>query len=89
MKDKTLENIGVGTVIGGFIGLLVFSPILTFGFAYVGGLILKIFVGDLTGHGLNLLFGTNRFSPNDIPLICAILATIGKYFKSSQTNNNK
>lgn len=29
-----------------------------------------------------------RFTPGFIPLACATLATIGKYFKSSQTNNN-
>lgn len=33
--------------------------------------------------------GTTRFTPDIIPLACATLATIGRYFKSSQTNNNK
>lgn len=89
MKRETLENIGAVSVITGFIGFLVFSPILTFGFAYIGGLILKWFVGNSLTEGLNLLFNTTRFSAQYIPVLCATLATIGKYFKSTQTNNNK
>jgi len=87
MRSK-LESIGVITVIAGFVGLLVFSPVITFGFAYLGGWILKLVVGDAIAGGMNLLFDTTRFTPDFIPLACATLATIGKYFKSSQTNNN-
>lgn len=36
MKKSGFENLGIITVIAGFIGLLVFSPVLTFGFAYLG-----------------------------------------------------
>lgn len=86
---KTLEGVGLVTMITGLIGLLVISPVLTFGFAYFGGWILKVFVGAAVADGLNLLFDTARFTPDFIPLACATLATIGKYFKSSQTNNNK
>lgn len=89
MKNKTLENVGIASIIAGFIGLLVFSPVLTFGFAYLGGLILKWVVGDAIASGFNIMFDTARFTPNLIPIACATLATIGKYFKSSQTNNNK
>lgn len=89
MKNETLQNVGIASIIAGFIGLLVLSPILTFGFAYIGGMIIKFFAGNLAANGLNILFGTTRFSANDIPVICAILATIGKYFKSSQTNNKE
>ena len=88
MKRDLLETTGIVSVVVGFIGLFVFSPIIVFGFAYIGGLILKLFVGSAMAHGICLLFNTDRFSPNDIPLFCAIFATIGKYFKSSQTNNN-
>lgn len=84
-----LEKAGVGSIIIGFIGLLVFSPVLVFGFAYLGGLILKWIVGDSITYGFNVVFNTTRFTPDLIPIICATLATIGKYFKATQTNNNK
>ena len=84
-----LKGIGIVTVISGFIGLLIISPVLTFGFAYIGGMILDAFVGDGLVKGLNIMFDTTRFTRDLIPLTCATLATIGKYFKANQTNNNK
>ena len=88
-KNNGLETVGIVAIVGGFIGLLVISPVLTFGFAYLGGMILNLFVGDEVTHGLNVVFNTARFTTDLIPLTCATLATIGKYFKSSNTNNNK
>lgn len=85
---RTFEGIGIVTTILGFIGLLVFSPVLTFGCTWIGGWILKVCVGNAIAGGMNLMFNTTRFTPDFIPLACATLATIGKYFKSSQTNNN-
>ena len=87
MNNK-LETVGAVSIILGFIGLLVFSPVLTFGFAYLGGMILQWIVGDAITSGLNLMFDTTRFTADIIPLTCATLATIGKYFKSTNTNNN-
>lgn len=89
MKINGLETVGAVAIVGGFIGLLVISPVLTFGFAYLGGMILNLFAGDAITHGLNVVFDTTRFTTDLIPLTCATLATIGKYFKSSNTNNNK
>lgn len=88
MKSK-LEGLGILTVIVGLIGLLIFSPVITFGLAWVGGVLLKMCVGDAIAAGMNLMFNTTRFTPDFIPMACATLATIGRYFKSSQTNNNK
>ena len=88
-RNNGLETVGIVAIVGGFIGLLVISPVLTFGFAYLGGMILNLFVGDAVTHGLNVIFDTTRFTNELIPLTCATLATIGKYFKSSNTNNNK
>ena len=88
MKSK-FEGAGIAATILGFIVLLVFNPVITFGFAYLGGLIPKLCVGDAIAGGMNLIFNTTRFTPDIIPLACATLATIGRYFKSSQTNNNK
>lgn len=87
--NSKMENLGWFTAFVGLIGLLVFSPVITFGFAWMGGWILKVCVGNAIADGMNLMFNTTRFTPEFIPLACATLATIGKYFKSSQTNNNK
>lgn len=86
---KTLEKIGVVSLVGGILVLLVFSPVITFGFAYLGGLILRWIIGDAVCNGLNIVFNTTRFTPNLIPIVCATLATIGQYFKAHQTNNSK
>ena len=92
MKNSKLEKVGIVSIVSGvvvtFIGLLVFAPVITFGFAYLGGMILDWIVGEKLVNGLNLMFDTTRFTRDLIPLTCATLATIGRYFKSSQTNNN-
>ena len=92
MKNSKLEKVGIVSIVSGvvvtFIGLLVFAPVITFGFAYLGGMILDWIVGEKLVNGLNLMFDTRRFTRDLIPLTCATLATIGRYFKSSQTNNN-
>ena len=92
MKNSNLEKVGIVSIVSGvvvtFIGLLVFAPVITFGFAYLGGMILDWIVGKKLVNGLNLMFDTTRFTRDLIPLTCATLATIGRYFKSSQTNNN-
>lgn len=92
MKNSKLETVGIVSIVSGivvtFIGLLVFAPVITFGFAYLGGMILDWIVGEKLVNGLNLMFNTTRFTRDLIPLTCATLATIGRYFKSSQTNNN-
>lgn len=83
-KDNTLEGIGAFTVIILAIFTLVISPALSFMFAYIGGCILKFFfVGDALVNGLNIIFNTTRFTKPMIPVICATIATIGKYFKTT------
>lgn len=83
------EIFGWASIFLSLIVLLVFGPVLTFGFAWIGGWILKVCVGDAIADGMNLMFNTTRFTPEFIPLACATLATIGKYFRSSQTNTTK
>ena len=91
MKNSSLETVGIVSVIVGAIALLVFSPVLTFLCAYVGGMLLDWIVGAKLVDGLNLMFDTTRFTRDLIPLTCATLATIGRYFKAtlSNTNNDK
>ena len=71
--------------------LLVFAPVIVFALAYIGGMLLDWLVGEKLVNGLNLMFDTTRFTRDLIPLTCATLATIGRYFKSlmSNSNNNK
>ena len=78
MKKSNLETVRVVSLIGGFIALLVFSPILTFLFAYLGGMILDWIVGAELVNGLNLMFDTTRFTRDLIPLKCEKLAKIGR-----------
>lgn len=68
--------------------LLIVMPVISFGVAYFGGWILKVFIGVAVAAGLNMVFDTARFAPDMIPLFCATLAMIGSYFKATQTNNN-
>ena len=81
--NHTLAVLVVAAVIA------ILSPVITFGCGWIGGVILKYFVGNEIAAGMNLMFNTERFVPDFIPLACATLATIGKYFKSSQTNNER
>ena len=89
MNDSKLETVGIISIIAGFIALFIFSPVLTFLCAYVGGMLLDWIVGAKLVDGLNLMFDTTRFTRDLIPLTCATLATIGRYFKASQSNTNK
>lgn len=89
MKNSKLEIAGAASLIIGAIALLVFSPVLTFLCAYVGGMLLDWVVGARLVDGLNLMLNTTRFTRDLIPLTCATLATIGRYFKANQSNTNK
>lgn len=89
MKNYNTEIVAGCSAVFAVVAILVFSPILTFLCAYVGGMLLDWAVGAKLVDGLNLMFNTTRFTRDLIPLTCATLATIGRYFKSSQTNTNK
>ena len=84
-KETILVHCGAATIV---LLLLVFAPVLTFVFAYIGGSLLDWIVGEKLVNGLNLMFDTTRFTRDLIPLTCATLATIGRYFKSSMSNSN-
>ena len=90
MKNKVLEGVGAGAMITAIVGLLLFiSPILAVVYGWFAGSIIKWLFGVYVTNGLNLLFNTTRFTPESIPMLCSVLAVIGSYFKSHQTNNNK
>lgn len=85
MKDN------VGTVVGAIIVVIILciiEPIIIFGAGWFGGWILMKIVGGAVVTGLNTLFGTTRFTPDLIPVVCGTLAVIGSFFKTT-VNNSK
>lgn len=67
--------------------LAIIMPVITFASGWFGGWILMKIVGAAVVNGLNTLFGTTRFTPDLIPVVCGALAVIGSYFKSTSTNS--
>ena len=67
---------------------ILLSPILTYCLGLFGGWILMKIVGSAVVTGLNILFGTTRFMPDLIPVVCGVLAVVGIYFKTSVGASN-
>ena len=67
--------------------LMIIMPIIIFVSGWFGGWILMKAFGNVVTDGLNTLFGTDRFTPDVIPIVFGTLATIGGYFKTSVTNS--
>ena len=65
----------------------IFLSVIIFGVGWFGGWILMKIVGGAVVTGLNTLFGTTRFMPDLIPVVCGVLAVVGSYFKTSVSNN--
>jgi hypothetical protein len=87
------------TFIVSFIGLcallvaaLVFGGTFHFLCGYLGGWLLKCFVGDPVTSGLNMILANitqHTFTPEDIPLFCAIMTTIGGFFTTHISKNKE
>ena len=71
----------------GIIILCIIKPIIIFGAGWFGGWILMNIVGGAVATGLNTLFGTTRFMPGLIPVVCGVLAVVGSCFKTTVSNN--
>lgn len=78
----------IGAIIGVII-LWVILPAIIFGTGWFGGWILMKIVGGAVVTGLNTLFGTTRFVPELIPVVCGALAVIGSYFKTTTITSKK
>lgn len=75
---------GLGIIFLGIASIIIFIPLAVL-FGWWVGLILKMFCGDLITYGLNLLFNTNRFIPENIPFITATLSVLTGYFRTTTT----
>ena len=69
--------------------VVILSPVLCFFGGWICGWLLEFFIGDTVANGLNLLFNTVRFTPESLPIVCGALATVGSFFKSTNTSSNK
>lgn len=78
--EKIFKNIGKGVVIVGSIVLII--PFEVF-MAYVTGLIMKIFCGQLICDSMNLLLGTSRFTPELIPKMFVALGIIASWLRTT------
>lgn len=67
--------------------LLIFAPVITFFCGWFGGWMLMNIIGDAVASGFNTLFGTTRFTPDMLPIVCGSLALIGSCFKSTNTTS--
>lgn len=76
----------IGAIIGVII-LWVILPVIIFGAGWFGGWILMKIIGGAVVTGLNTLFGTTRFVPELIPVVCGVLAVIGSFFKTTTANS--
>ena len=61
--------------------IVVFSPIIAFGVAYFLGWIMSLFIGNIVANGLNVVFATDRFTPDIIPLFYGTMGLIGSFFR--------
>lgn len=76
-------------IIIGLVILCIIEPVIIFCAGWVGGWILMKIVGGAVVAGLNTLFGTTRFMPELIPVVCGALAVVGSFFKTTMTTSKK
>lgn len=69
--------------------LFIFNSAITFGLGYFGGWLAKITIGSKLIEGLNLLFNTDYFDKNMLPMIGGTLSWIGNFFKAYNFNSKK
>lgn len=65
------------------IAVIIFTPVIAFGIAYFIGWIMSLCIGGVVANGLNMIFATDRFTPEIIPLFYGTMGLIGSFFKKS------
>lgn len=78
--EKFFKNIGKGMAIAASIILVI--PFSVF-MSYLVGLVMKMFCGQLICDGMNLLFGTTRFTPELIPKMFVALGIIASWLRTT------
>lgn len=65
------------------IAVIIFTPVIAFGIAYFIGWIMSLCIGGVVSNGLNIIFATDRFTPEVIPLFYGTMGLIGSFFRKS------
>lgn len=65
------------------IAVIIFTPVIAFGISYFIGWIMSLCIGDVVANGLNMIFATDRFTPEVIPLFYGTMGLIGSFFRRS------
>lgn len=87
MKDDIFAIIGAIALI---IFAVIISPWIGYWFAYFGGWLAKITIGNNLVESLNLLFNTDYFNIEFLPKMAGALGWIGGFFKgTSSISKNK
>lgn len=80
----------IPTIIG-FIGIIIFAilatPFLYFACGYFAGWVSKIIIGVPLCRALNVLFNTDYFVKEMLPLIGGALGWIGSFVRTSTSSN--
>jgi hypothetical protein len=81
-----MKNFGLGIVaLIGLAALFFIAPLIGLLFGILTGWVLELVCGDYVANGLNVLFGTDRFSSELLPRVFGVLGVIGGFFKSTTT----
>lgn len=84
MKKNELSGLGCFGLIVLLIVFIFILPFLIFWCGYIDGYIASVVVGKQLCEGLNILFNTNYFEPDKLPLMTGAIAWIGSFFKGTQ-----
>ena len=85
-ETHLIDRLGcVGLIFISFLSIAVtiFSPVIAFGISYFIGWIMSLCIGGVVANGLNMIFATDRFTPEVIPLFCGTMGLIGSFFRKS------
>ena len=85
-KDDIIRDVVVTLVTA---VVMLFASFLNFGLGYVGGVVLKLTVGNIIVECLNTVFATTRFTVDLIPTLCGIIGYIATEFKPTIKTNEK
>lgn len=88
MKFKEKSGILLLSTVAFFAGVFLGVPIAIF-LGWVIGHMVRFLSGDFLVRGLNLLLGTERFTPEQIPLVMGTLFGISVLFRTANNRGGK